>query len=543
MAERFIGAQEGSSSAPLWRWSRSAPDCFSGPARSCRATRCVQALASRIGTALGQPVRIGGIGVAIVPRLSVNLKDVTIGDAGRVSVQSLGVATDLRALLSRRIEHATLRLSGAHVTLPLPPMADASTQAGAPAPPTGISTHADASASPAGVAGASSASPVDLVSVDEILLNDVEITSGGRSLRGDVDLGVNGQSVTIRRITLRADTTTVTITGMLTDLAGPSGDLTVKAGDVNVLDLVSFLTAFSSNAGLASTPTSSAPHAPPPTAARGSNLTMSIDADRATIGALTLDALSGHARLAADTFTIDPIRFGVFGGTYDGSLALSLGETPAFQLSATLSHIDVGSAMAFTGHSGVVTGTLAGRVSVSGRGLTADDVIASAHGTVRADITNGTVAGLGLLRPLVLATSMRAGTAAAPGGTGAAEPFTRLGTTLTIANGAASTTDLRFESPDLLLAASGSVRLDGASIAFAGPLQLSDQLSKQAGRDLVRYTQQDGRVTVPVTVTGSADHLDVGLKTGELARRAVTHAVTGEAAKALSHLGLGRGGH
>jgi hypothetical protein len=165
---------------------------------------------------------------------------------------------------------------------------------------------------------------------------------------------------------------------------------------------------------------------------------------------------------------------------------------------------------------------------------------------MRADITNGTVKGLGLLRPLVLATSMRAGTAASPevaDGAGAAEPFTRLGTTLTIANGAASTSDLRFESPDLLLAASGSVRLDGASIAFAGPLQLSDQLSKQAGRDLVRYTQKDGRVTVPVTVTGSADHLDVGLNTGELARRAVTNAVTGAVAKALSRLGLGRGGH
>ena len=74
-------------------------------------------------------------------------------------------------------------------------------------------------------------------------------------------------------------------------------------------------------------------------------------------------------------------------------------------------------------------------------------------------------------------------------------------------------------------------------VDLTGPLQLSDELSKQAGRDLVKYTQQGGRVTVPAKVTGSADDLHVGIETGDLAKRAVTNAASEQAKKLLQRLG------
>src|SRR5215472_3367005 len=138
-----------------------------------------------------------------------------------------------------------------------------------------------------------------------------------------------------------------------------------------------------------------------------------------------------------------------------------------------------------------------------GHGVDAPSVTNITRGTARVEITNGVVRNLGLLQAVVVATSMRSG-AASPGRGSRDEPFTRLGGILTISNGQAATHDLRFESKDLTLSAAGFVRLDGSTINLKGVAQLSEALTEQAGRDLVRYTQEQGRVTLPATITGSA---------------------------------------
>jgi AsmA protein len=481
-------------------------------------------IASTLSTKLGQPVTIGGIGASIFPRISLNLDNVTIGKSGNISAGTLAVATDFSALLSRRIEHATVRLNAAHITLPLPMFTLPASA------PTESSTAAPASSSGAGVT---------LVSVDEIVLNDVEVKSGGRTIRADIDLGVTGTQATVKKIELHADGTTVSITGTLTDYTAPAGTLTVQAGAMNVTDLVAFMTDFTKGLPASASGTGSAPAT---SAAGKMNLAVTLGADKATIGALTLDHLSGQARITDTAVTIDPARFNVFGGSYAGSLTLTLGDTPTFKVNATLTNVDMASVMTFAGQPGLVTGHMTGTLALDGRGLTAAGVIASAHGTAHTAITNGTIKGLGLVKGVVLATSMRGGSTSQATSASTTESFSSLDGTFTIANGAATTTDLKFTSNDVLLAVQGAVRLDGSSIALAGPMQLSDELSKQAGRDLVKYTQKDGRVTVPATVSGSADALHVGIDTGDLAKRAVTNAATDQAKKLLQRIGRGRGG-
>src|ERR1700704_2867747 len=73
------------------------------------------ALADQLSKALGQPVKVGSIAAAIYPRVTVNLGLVSIGEPARIHVRTLHVGADLGALLSRRIEHARLELSGARV--------------------------------------------------------------------------------------------------------------------------------------------------------------------------------------------------------------------------------------------------------------------------------------------------------------------------------------------------------------------------------------------------------------------------------------------
>lgn len=270
------------------------------------------------------------------------------------------------------------------------------------------------------------------------------------------------------------------------------------------------------------------------------NVTVSLDADRASMGGLTIDKLTGRARVTPDSILVEPIAFGLFGGRYEGTLAVDAGgDRPAFRWNATLTGVDVAAATAFAGSPNTVSGRLTGKVDLTGRGADAATAIKTARGTLRADITDGVVKKLGLVRSIVIATSMRDGAMknAASGGS-TDEPFTRLGATLAIANGAATTNDLRFESKDLLLTAAGNVRLDATAVNLAGNVQLSEELSKQSGNDLQRYAGQQGRVTLPATITGPADNLSVRIDVADMAKRAITNRANEEAQKRLKG-GLG----
>jgi uncharacterized protein involved in outer membrane biogenesis len=495
-------------------------------ARSILATDTVRtAIASQLSKSIGQPVTIGGIGATIYPRVTVNLENVGIGQPAKIQVKTLHIGTDFRALLSRRIEHAKMNLSGARIELPLPEFTVTSS-----APPPG---------------SAPSSSPVEIVSIDEVTFNDVEIISGGRTLHGDVEVVPQGKGIVVRKIALSADNASINMTGEIKDLAGPTGQLTIKAGALNVDQLMRFVSDFSTGSGATGAP---APATPKPAVARTASaspstlkmdLAISLEADRATLGTLTLDKLAGRARVTPEGVTLDPASFGVFGGRYEGSLVLSLADVPDFHLKARLTGIDMASATSFAGSPNTITGKMAGQIDLTGRGLDAPAVMKTARGTTRVEITNGTIKNLGLIQSVILATSGRTDVKSASGSSAKDEPFTRLGGTMTIGGGSASTQDLKLESKDLLLAASGAVRLDGTAINLIGQVQLSDELSKQAGRDLVRYTQDSqGRVTLPATIGGSADNPQVRIDVGSMAKRAITNKANEETQKVLKK-GLG----
>jgi uncharacterized protein involved in outer membrane biogenesis len=479
------------------------------------------ALAEQLSRALGQPVKVASISAAIYPRVTVNLGDVTIGDPASIQVRTLHVGADFGALLSRRIEHARLELSGAHVQLPLPAFSVGS----------GSST------------GSASKPPVEIVSIDAIVLRGVEIVSGGRTLMGDVEVVPEANGLTLRHVRLLADKATIDVTGRITDLSGPVGNVAIKTGALNFDRLLAFANDFATGTGMrTSQPARSAPRPAmnpnaTPTGAPPMDIAVSLKADRASMGMLALDTLAGNARITVDRMALDPISFGVFGGRYDGSLVFTLGVTHDFRLNARLAGVDMAAATAFVGRPGTITGRLSGKLNLTGRGMNASSVMNATRGTARVDIVDGVIKNLGLVRSVIVATSRRSDSAGAVSG-GRNEPFTKLGATLALAGGAASTEDLRFESKDLLLVAAGTVRPDGSAINLRGQVQLSDELSKQAGRDLVRYTQEGGRVTLPATITGSADAPQVRIDMADMAKRALTNRAKEEAQKALKK-GLG----
>jgi uncharacterized protein involved in outer membrane biogenesis len=456
---------------------------------------------------LGQPVHVSSVHATVVPRVTMTLAGVTIGGPASATIERVFVGTNIRALLSRRIEHAAIRVADARIASPA---STAVLRSLAGTPPAGR--------------GAS----IEIRSIDTIALTNVQLVNGARMLRIDGALAVDEHGLRIQQVSLNGDDgTSVEISGTIADLGRPAGQLTVKGKNVNVLGLLPFAAAFSGGVTEDTGRGSSAP-----------DLAMSVQADRAIIGTLTLADLTGHGRVADGRLMLDPIAFGVMGGTSRGSLSWTLTRTPLFHVNVTLAGLDAAAVVAFAGSDGVITGRLAGSLNLQGRGTSVDDAISSAHGPVRLDIEDGTIDRLGLVRTLVLATSMREDSRGAVNSAAASdrESFSHLGATFTVADAVARTNDLSLTSRDVLLSATGQIGFRTQAVDLNGRAQLSDELSKQAGRDLVRYTREDGRVTLPVTISGTPGNLHVRVDLAAVAGRALKNRAEDAIKKGLGQI-------
>ena len=87
--------------------------------------------------------------------------------------------------------------------------------------------------------------------------------------------------------------------------------------------------------------------------------------------------------------------------------------------------------------------------------------------------------------------------------------------------------------------AAGASQLDGSRVDFKGDVQLSEALTQQTagGGSLLRVAQQDGRLTLPATVTGSASAPRVRIDVQSLAGRALKKTATEQGEKLLRGLG------
>ncbi|MEO5698843.1 MAG: AsmA family protein [Burkholderiaceae bacterium] len=486
-------------------------------ARSVLGTDAVRnALAAQMSTTLGQPVTVESVSATIFPRLTVQLKGVAIGTDGAIKVDTLDVGSNLRALLSRRIEAAALHIDGATLNLPLPPFA-----------------FGDAPA-------AESSAPVHLGSIDEVVLSNIQIVSRGRTLRGDIDVVPHGMSaVTIRRIALVADGARIDGSGEITDLAGPVGTIDLKAGALDLDQLMAFAADFSDGSGVTATGAAVTGGATAATTPSTADLTVTLAADRATMGGIAIDRVAARAHLKGEAVTVDPLTFNLLDGTYVGTLAATLGITPSFGWKAALKNVDVAALTAYAGSPGLITGRMSADIDLVGNGIDAATAMKTARGTARLTMVNGVVKKLALVRSAVAATSLNPQSViAAAQGQAVDEPFSEMGGSLSIAAGTASTPDLHFISKDIRLDAGGALKLDGSGVSLQGIIQLSEALSKQANPAIVRALQDNGKITLPAIVRGTAQKYQIEIDTTALARRALTTEAKTQATDAVKR-GLG----
>lgn len=325
----------------------------------------------------------------------------------------------------------------------------------------------------------------------------------------DLNAAVLGDRLDVRSLTVRGATTRIDGTGVLTSIANLEGtfDVTSELLDLEELFAIAAALAPPEASGTGRAQRSSPMHLVVKTTARRVRFGTYEFSDLFT----TIDAVPSRFRLA-------DLSLGWFGGRFKGRLDAHTGRAePQMQLAGTIADLDVAALLARSGSAGGVTGRLGGTLSLAAAGTNGASLLRNAKGTITATVTQGSIPRLDLIRTLVLAFGKPSGAPAQGSGTA----FERLGGTFALADGTISSGNLSLAARDF--DANGGVRLavESGAVEARADVVLSPELTAQAGTDLRRYAQEDGRVIVPATVSGTLDNPKVFIDVAAATRRAL----------------------
>jgi len=122
----------------------------------------------------------------------------------------------------------------------------------------------------------------------------------------------------------------------------------------------------------------------------------------------------------------------------------------------------------------------------------------SARGMGTATIANGAIRRLNLVRTVVLFFGRPAADT-----TEGTDQFERIDTSFTLANQILRAEPLSLRSRDADIVGSVTLNVDSQALDGMADLSLSEELSKQAGTDLIRFTREGNRVVLPARFGGT----------------------------------------
>jgi uncharacterized protein involved in outer membrane biogenesis len=442
-------------------------------------------LEEQLSARLGEPVRIGSLGASFFPRVALDLRDVSIGQPARTTIKELTIATNLRGLLSRHVEDAEILVSNSR--MPVDMVLQAAGGAASDGP----------SAAPGGLT---------IVSVRTLALRNVELVVGARSLVVDVESSLEGDRLDVTRLVARSAGTQLEGHGALTSIANATGAFSASARQLNLDELLALASGVSAPGGTGSDGLSRL------------DLAVDLTASEGSLGGYAFQKLSSMIRITPRKIVVEPWRFGMFGGACDGRLGVTLtGGAPDVVVSGRIDGMDVSTILRDTQGSSSMSGRLGGSFSLTTSGASSGDMLRAAKGTGRATIVDGEIPGLSMVREVVLAFGKPSDAPA----TGTGSKFTKIDAPFTVAGQTLRSQDMTFASHDFDMSGSGSVRLPSGGIDVHADVVLSPELTAQAGTDLRRYAQEDGRIVVPATLAGTIESPSIRLDIAAAANRAL----------------------
>ena len=214
--------------------------------------------------------------------------------------------------------------------------------------------------------------------------------------------------------------------------------------------------------------------------------------------------------------TMAPVSFNIFGGRYDGEIVATLGDTMSAEIKSRITDLYVAQLAAYGGAANTVSGQLSGNGTFTGRGRDVASALAAARGDGSATMTDGAIQRLNLVRTVVLFLGRPA-----PGSGEGSDRYDRIDLRFSLADGVARADSFALRSPDFDLTGTGTLTLASKAIDGAFTLLLSEKLSSQAGTDLVRFTREGNRVTLPARVSGTLESPRVTIDAKDALKRGI----------------------
>jgi uncharacterized protein involved in outer membrane biogenesis len=444
---------------------------------------------------LGQPVTVGRANASIFPRTAIRLREVRVGEPARVTLAEVDVSTDFRELLSRRIQDAAITIANSRIEMPLPFTLPSSSEGDS------------AAKTPSETSG----SAVQIVSIRTIALDDIVIVSRGKEVRVSAESSLAGDRLTLRTFAARSGTTALDAEGEIDLAPSVEARLKAKANKLDVDELLALADAF--------TP----PQQPDRRAAQPSapvKIAARVSAETAIAGGVEVRQFATDLEVNGDRVALSPLTFQLFGGRYQGSMNAQLGKVLALTIKSRLQDLDVAQLAAFGGSPDSISGTLTGAGTFTGSGADVAAVLASARGMGTATITDGAIRRLNLIRTVVLFFGRPAPEAAE-----STDRFERMDASFSLANQIFRADAFSMRSRDVDIVGSGTLNVDTQALDGALDLSLSEELSKQAGTDLVRFTREGNRVVLPGRIGGTIAAPRITIDAAAAAKRGLRNEV------------------
>jgi hypothetical protein len=446
-------------------------------------------ISDQLSRALGQTVKAGSISASpIGPTITV--RDIAVGDDAAVHIDALQIHPGISALITRRFDGAAVTVSGLHAVLPLKnPLA-------------------------IGRGGG----PLSVSQLASLAITDLEISTHGRRLRINADLHPHGgHALTIARLRVDGDDMHADLNGEITDLTAWRGELNARGDSLDGDVLRSLAWDLLDQPDVTRSPERA-------TAASGyAPLAVNLDVARLTLGPVAASSVKGKAALGPGAVVLDPVSFSVFGGRYQGQVALRFeGGEPAVRWYGDLSNISLaGLTTAATGPP-AIAGILSGDVDLAGTGVDFAHALTSVRGSARVTLADGRIGNLGLVRSIVAASAPNPQQAAQQSSGPGDTPFKTFATALSVSGGSASLLDLRIDSDELTLLGGGGIKLDGSAVTIFADVQMSEAVSRQVAAGRGRTLEPGARLTVPVTIRGGTSHYQISVELQEMTTAPLT---------------------
>ena len=372
---------------------------------------------------------------------------------------------------------------------------------------------------------------------ETIDIREIAVSNGrpGGSQPGftfDLTASVLGDRLEVPSLLVKTPTTAITGRGALNSIANLDGTFDVASEQLDLNEL------FAIGATLAPPSRADGGRAQP-TRTSPMHIVVRTTAPRVRFGAYEFSDLTTTIDAAPSRFVLDRLTLGLFGGKFDGTVrADTRAPVPLLNLAGTLTGVDAAELLKLTGSAGGITGKVDATVALTGAGTDGPTLMRSANGTIQTTVVNGTMPHLDLVRTVVLAFGKPSG--AAPEGSGTA--FDRMAGSFALSRGTLRTEDLRFRARDFDASGRGTLAIESGAVEARADVILSRELTEQAGTDLRRYAQEDGRVVVPATVGGTLTNPSVFIDVAAAARRALGNELKRRATDFLGGLFKKKGG-